>query len=200
MLVDFCCSPCLHWLGSASMILSTVVSIWLLSWRGHTLSYSAGGVTRFEVNNFTRILSSSSALSCPIVPSIPPFLPPHIVGDCEEGHHCGYDEIGKFFWIQEKLGMGNTLACRKLIQIFLWFLRWAIQAMGKPSLTNWNTETWSIAVTQRPQKKVNTPLFRKLDNITEDTYKVESCKKTIKLNLNIQVGFFVYQYAKLRML
>ena len=49
-------------------------------------------------------------------------------------------------------------------------------------------------------RKVNTPLFRKLDNITEDTYKVESCKKTIKLNLTIQVSFFVYQYAKLRML
>ena len=31
-------------------------------------------------------------------------------------------------------------------------------------------------------------------------YEVESCKKTFKLNLPIQVGFFVYQYAKLRML
>ena len=49
-------------------------------------------------------------------------------------------------------------------------------------------------------RKVNTHLFRKLDNITEDTYEVESCKKTINLNLPIQVGFFVYQYAKLRML
>ncbi|CAH3118846.1 unnamed protein product [Porites lobata] len=49
-------------------------------------------------------------------------------------------------------------------------------------------------------RKVNTPLFRKLDNITEDTYEVESCKKTIKLNLLSQIGFFVYQYAKLRML
>ena len=48
--------------------------------------------------------------------------------------------------------------------------------------------------------KVNTPLFRKLDNLTDETYEVESCKKTIKLNLHIQVGFFVYQYAKLRML
>ena len=48
--------------------------------------------------------------------------------------------------------------------------------------------------------KVNTPLFRQLENITEDTYQVESCKKSIKLNLPIQVGFFVYQYAKLRML
>ena len=49
-------------------------------------------------------------------------------------------------------------------------------------------------------RKVNTPLFRQLENITEDTYQVESCKKSIKLNLPIQVGFFVYQYAKLHML
>ena len=49
-------------------------------------------------------------------------------------------------------------------------------------------------------RKVNTHLFRRLDNIAEDTYEVESCKKTIKLNLPSQVGFFVYQYAKLRML
>ena len=52
----------------------------------------------------------------------------------------------------------------------------------------------------RAGRKVNTPLFWKLENITQDTYKVESCEKTIKLNLPIQVGFFVYQYAKLRML
>ena len=48
-------------------------------------------------------------------------------------------------------------------------------------------------------RKVNTHLFRKLET-TEDTYEVESCKKTIELNLPIQVGYFVYQYAKLRML
>ena len=33
-----------------------------------------------------------------------------------------------------------------------------------------------------------------------DTYEVQSCKKSIKLNLPIQVRFLVYQYAKLRML
>ena len=49
-------------------------------------------------------------------------------------------------------------------------------------------------------RKVNTPLFRKLDNIPENTYEVQSCKKTIKLNLPSQIGFFMYQYAKLRML
>ena len=49
-------------------------------------------------------------------------------------------------------------------------------------------------------RKVNKPLFRKLDTITKDTYEVESCKRSIKLKLPIQVGFFVYRYAKLHML
>ena len=39
-------------------------------------------------------------------------------------------------------------------------------------------------------------IIEPLDRITEETYEVESRK----LNLPIQVGFFVYQYAKLRML
>ena len=58
-------------------------------------------------------------------------------------------------------------------------------------------EYWSDA---KASRKVNTPLFRKLDNITKDTYEVESFKKSIKLNLPIQVHFVVYQYVKLRML
>ena len=101
------------------MILSTVVSIWPLSLLGHILTYSAGGVPRFEVDNFTRSSSSSSALILSKSSEHSPFLPPHIVGDFEEGHHCGYHEIGNFFLIQGNLGIGNTLACRKLIQIFL---------------------------------------------------------------------------------
>ena len=40
------------------------------------------------------------------------------------------------------------------------------------------------------RRKVNTPLFQKLDNLTDETYEVESCKKTIKLILPIQVVFF----------
>ena len=47
---------------------------------------------------------------------------------------------------------------------------------------------------------INTPFFRQLDPIDEETYEVQSFKKIIKLDLPIQVGFFVYQYAKLRML
>ena len=53
-------------------------------------------------------------------------------------------------------------------------------------LKQWNVKYCSDAEASR---KVNNPLFRKLDNITEDNYQVESCKKTIKLNLPIQVSF-----------
>jgi hypothetical protein len=49
--------------------------------------------------------------------------------------------------------------------------------------------------------KVNSPHFRKIDSIGEDNiFKVQSSKKTIKMDLPIQIGFFVYAYAKLRML
>ena len=47
---------------------------------------------------------------------------------------------------------------------------------------------------------INTPFFRKIDEIDKDTFEVQSCNKAIKLNLPLQIGFFVYQNAKLRML
>ena len=46
----------------------------------------------------------------------------------------------------------------------------------------------------------NEPLFQYLSPIDADTYEVESCKKTIKLNLPSPIGFYVYQNAKRRML
>ena len=47
---------------------------------------------------------------------------------------------------------------------------------------------------------VNDPHFRKLDIIEDDFYEVSKTKTSIKMNLPIQIGFFVYQYAKRRML
>ena len=47
---------------------------------------------------------------------------------------------------------------------------------------------------------INKPFFRQTHQIKENTFEVQSCKKKIKLNLPMQVGFVVYQYAKLRML
>lgn len=49
-------------------------------------------------------------------------------------------------------------------------------------------------------KLVNNKFFRQLDVIDDDTYEVQSAKKRINLNLPMQIGFFVYQNAKLRML
>jgi hypothetical protein len=48
--------------------------------------------------------------------------------------------------------------------------------------------------------KVNQPNFKKLTQLGEDYYEVECFKKKIVLDLPTQIGFFVLQYAKLRML
>ncbi len=48
--------------------------------------------------------------------------------------------------------------------------------------------------------KINSPHFRQLNTVSDDLYEVEYSKKSIKLDLPIQIGFFVYGYAKLRML
>ncbi|XP_071847518.1 uncharacterized protein [Apostichopus japonicus] len=49
-------------------------------------------------------------------------------------------------------------------------------------------------------KMVNSPAFRDLNFIVDDCYEVELAKSSIKMDLPIQIGLFVYQYAKLRML
>ena len=47
---------------------------------------------------------------------------------------------------------------------------------------------------------INDLLFHKLNAISENLYEIEHFKKKIVLDLPIQIGFFVYGYAKLRML
>ncbi|XP_071793479.1 uncharacterized protein [Asterias amurensis] len=47
---------------------------------------------------------------------------------------------------------------------------------------------------------VNKSHFRALHPLDDNVYEVDMTKKVIRLNLPLQVGFFVYQYAKLRML
>ena len=42
--------------------------------------------------------------------------------------------------------------------------------------------------------------FRQLDVVTADAYEVTSNKSVVKYTLPLHIGFFVYQYAKLRML
>ena len=57
-----------------------------------------------------------------------------------------------------------------------------------------------VSSPQKVSKLVNTPRFQKLTELTENLVEVEMKKKRVEWNLPIQIGFFVYQYAKLRML
>ena len=47
---------------------------------------------------------------------------------------------------------------------------------------------------------INNTRFRQLDVVTEDAYEVTSNKARVTYDLPLHIGFFVYQYAKLRML
>ncbi|XP_072172959.1 uncharacterized protein [Diadema setosum] len=57
-----------------------------------------------------------------------------------------------------------------------------------------------ITDSSKASRLVNEILFRDLNAITDDCYEVELSKSKIAHDLPIQIGFFVYQYAKLRML
>ena len=47
---------------------------------------------------------------------------------------------------------------------------------------------------------INNKRFRQLDVVSEDAYEIEMNKSVVKYTLPLHIGFFVYQYAKLRML
>ncbi|PIK55307.1 hypothetical protein BSL78_07779 [Apostichopus japonicus] len=47
---------------------------------------------------------------------------------------------------------------------------------------------------------INNPFFRSLSPLGNSMYEADLHKRVIDLDLPIQIGFFVYQYAKLRML
>ena len=47
---------------------------------------------------------------------------------------------------------------------------------------------------------VNDKRFRQLDIVVDDAYEIEMNKKVVKYTLPVHVGFFVLQYAKMRML
>jgi G:T-mismatch repair DNA endonuclease (very short patch repair protein) len=49
-------------------------------------------------------------------------------------------------------------------------------------------------------KMINAPLFKKMAQLSDDLFEVEMLKKKTLWDLPNQIGFFVYQYAKLRML
>jgi hypothetical protein len=50
------------------------------------------------------------------------------------------------------------------------------------------------------QNHINNGRFRKLTELGENLYEIEMAKKKVLWALPLQIGYFVYQYAKLRML
>jgi hypothetical protein len=48
--------------------------------------------------------------------------------------------------------------------------------------------------------KINDPKFKKCTELGDDIYEVEMAKSSIDLNIPITLGYFILQYAKLRML
>ncbi|XP_063692200.1 uncharacterized protein LOC134824307 isoform X1 [Bolinopsis microptera] len=53
---------------------------------------------------------------------------------------------------------------------------------------------------EKASKMVNDPFFHSLDEFSDETFEVTRLKKSVKHDLPLQLGFFVYQQAKLKML
>lgn len=68
--------------------------------------------------------------------------------------------------------------------------------MNKEKQTSIEFLTSAAKATQR----VNHPSFRNLEELADDLFEVESAKRSIHLNMPIQLGFFILNYAKLRIL
>ncbi|XP_078694703.1 uncharacterized protein LOC144923755 [Branchiostoma floridae x Branchiostoma belcheri] len=54
----------------------------------------------------------------------------------------------------------------------------------------------AVGATQR----INSPCFKKVSEVVDGFYEIETGKRKITFDLPIQIGFYVYQYAKMRML
>ena len=65
------------------------------------------------------------------------------------------------------------------------------------------TKFTQLKYTNNPNKAclfVNQPNFKKMNELEENLFEVEFVKDSVKLDLPIQLGYFILQYAKLRML
>ena len=73
-------------------------------------------------------------------------------------------------------------------------------AYGKTITNKEKFRNISICSDSEAPLLINSQHFRQLNQVGEDVCEVEMSKKSIKMDLPIQIGFFVYGYAKLRML
>lgn len=54
--------------------------------------------------------------------------------------------------------------------------------------------------TEQATEEINDPLFINMTELDENIFDIEKAKQRITLNLPVQLGYFILQYAKLRML
>ena len=80
------------------------------------------------------------------------------------------------------------------------FKLWGNSSYGKTICNKEKHKNIRYCDSKAVSELINDPLFHKLNTISEDLYEIEHFKKKIVLDLPIQIGFFVYGYAKLRML
>lgn len=88
-----------------------------------------------------------------------------------------------------------------LLLFFFLSFRLVTPAMEKPSQTKSVTEKWGSVRKQRPPERLTLRSLGKLSRLTRRHTRFKVVRKqAIKLNLPLQIEFFAYQYAKLRML
>ena len=73
-------------------------------------------------------------------------------------------------------------------------------AYGKTITNKEKFTNVSTCLDSEAPRKINSPHFRHLTLVGEDVCELEMSKTSITMDLPIQIGFFVYGYAKLRML
>ena len=72
------------------------------------------------------------------------------------------------------------------------FYGYQIMDRSRPTVTKFSSD-------EKTHGAINTKLFQRLDHINDHLYEVELTKAEIELRESIIVGFFILQYAKLRM-
>ncbi len=73
-------------------------------------------------------------------------------------------------------------------------------AYGKMATNKLKHKKIILCDSEKALKYLENPLYREKNEITKDCYEVTMAKKKIVMNLPLHIAFFVYQYAKLRML
>ncbi|KAK3087962.1 hypothetical protein FSP39_012874 [Pinctada imbricata] len=77
-----------------------------------------------------------------------------------------------------------------------WYIQHGLQITQVYQVIEYTPMRWMQAV----QDAVNQSEFVRCTQLNNDVYEIEMSKNTIRLDLPIQIGYFVLQYGKLRML